>query len=138
MDKARNFLNKKMFKSNWFIIMLFFNISIYSQDYKILRIDSTKKNYIIDISKNNQYFGKIISKRLIKNKNCNSSSSLKINNIYKMNLSNYYLFTILNKKSFEVETEGTGTYTIDGIKVWTAGDSHGIYETNNLYGLCYR
>lgn len=96
--------------------------------YKIIKIDSTKNNYIIDIkNKTNIYFRIISEKNLeIDSKKCHK---IRLNKKYKLKL----LFTEpIFSGGKEVSVE------VDDKIIWKDGDNFRISYTNNLLGLCHK
>lgn len=95
--------------------------------YIIIKIDSTKNNYIIDIRNNsNQLFRIISEKNVDVIKNC---KQIKLDKKYKFKL--LFVERIFSGGK-EVSVE------VDDKIVWKDDDNFRISYTNNLLGLCYK
>lgn len=109
-----------------------------AQEMTIKKIDSTSKHYLITISSRDSMGGIIISKKVSRSRLKRVSKKMKRINVgesYTFKLDEYLLFKLLDKKTFEVETNSQGGISVDGYRVWRAGDSQVLYETNDLVGL---
>ncbi len=95
--------------------------------YKVIKIDSTKNSYIIDIEnkKCNKSF------RLISEKKLNSSNQCK-----KILVDKYYKFNLLFFETVIADGKEVNT-VIDDKLVWQEGDKFKICTTSDLVGICY-
>lgn len=149
MTSLKHFLNKKTLKSRKgnSIVRILLVISVllcvkpivFSQSYTVTKIDSTTKHYLISIATCNELKGIIISK---KNPDETKSFSqlnmlVEVGKEYDFLLKEYLLYSYIKRSSFKTETNGEGGILVDGIEVWRAKDSYGLYETVSLKGLFF-
>lgn len=98
------------------------------EKYRIIKIDSTNNNYIIDIKNNSNQLFRIISEKNLEidSKKCHK---IRLNKKYKLKL----LFTEpIFSGGIEASVE------VDDKIAWKDGDNFRISYTNNLLGLCHK
>jgi hypothetical protein len=109
-----------------------------SQSYKVFKIDSTAHHYLVSIAdgEGDSLKGIIVSEKALAIPK-KPYSKIEIGHEYRFVLEKYLLFRFLNKTSFKTETNGEGGVAVDGVVVWKASDSTGLFETSSLQGLFY-
>lgn len=128
---------QKPIKTIFFILLFFAANSLYSQSFEVVKIDSTKRHYIISIKGNDGFFGKIITNRSRKNRKYKSNPKIVEGKSYQLEIDVYYFFKFLNKNSYKTETGGKGKFKIEGFEIWNVNDNFTIYETKDIKGLYY-
>jgi hypothetical protein len=113
-----------------FFMVVFWEISLYSQNFEVTSIDSTSNNFIIMVKNNEKEF--LILSPKVKEKKCLVSKSKKIKVGYHYDL-------LLEEATLFGKTEPNvnNTIYVDDRIIWKKGDSFNIYFCENLKGLYF-
>ena len=100
--------------------------------YKVMKIDSTDGNYLVNIKKAKEAFLLISSKEDIRLADkMELGNKIEVGKRYKIKLSEYRV------RFASIPPEMEQTLSIDGREVWKKGDDFDVVVSKNLAGLYY-
>jgi hypothetical protein len=134
--EINNVMRNIYYKTVTSIVLCLFSTLLYSQNnneksekYKVIKIDSTKNNYLVYVKKREKKYLIISLKTNITNKIKPEYKKIEKNKKYELDL-----------KLFDVKLTGMiedNTVSVDSKVVWKKGDDFDLYITKSLIGLYY-